>query len=1376
MDRVRYSKYSNDRVDGKNIFTNIVESDTGRLEVRKYPQGKDDVEYVNNMYSKYELVKELFQGSKFEANVCQVKEGYCAFEYIDGITLEKMLDDAVNDNNMQALADILTTFRQELLKITTNSVHCNNMSSDKIFGNLEYSAGLHIVNVIDLDILFSNIIVSESKWTVIDYEWTIKERVPIEYILWRALYYYMQRMPSEGLMSQEELYEMAGILPEQTSLFEQMEQMFQKYTKGDKESNHDLLYKHHIGDTVFLDSIMEKCHTPVIVYWRSQGGFDEQHSKKMDLHGVNNHECCVECTIPEDTTEIRIQFGYSACFVIVEELVLDDQNANIIQFDENYNGFIVQERGILFDSRDPNVTIHIIDGRPERLRLKCRIEKVSEEFASIYIESYEASSKKIQKEYAVKLGEKNEELMHISDLLRERETRLGVVENAYNTMLFSRSWNMTKPLRKIAEKLRRITWLKKGIRGIHYCRKYGLRPTMSKALGLTKYRIVEIPQIHYALPTNIERDGKDALINIPQQEKMSGSIAVHIHLFYVDLLGEFVGYLNHIPYEFDLFISCQEGTDTRYVKKFAKTIVHVKNVDVQIVPNRGRDIAPLFVEFGRKIEKYDYFLHAHSKKSFYSGSEKVEWRRYSLNSILGSEEMIRKIFWLFENENVGLIYPDDHAEVPNFAYSWLSNATEGKKLLEKIKIPMKQGIFSYPLGSFYWAKTDAVRQLFDLQLELEDFPEEAKQTDGTLAHAIERTIGIISEHNNYHNVLLDYEEGLIRKDFSLKPFRGYLAQNIDTTVDVLKTFDVISFDIFDTLITRCIYNPDDLFKFMGHILFEKYGDIFADYLVVRKKAEGSVWQQKGASTSIEDIYNEIQQMLSLTDEQRRFCQDLEVQLEYDMVIPREEMRQVFDQLIHQNKRIILVSDMYLDSKIIRKFLEKCGYEGYERIYVSCDVGLRKDMGNIWEEVYSDYPHANIIHVGDNMHSDCQILCDQHRPYMWIASAKDEMTLSHKSLLTTEQIENINNSLVLGLVFNKCIFNSPFALRTNGNFEFENSYDMGFSIFGPLFYEFTQWLDATTPSNAYLAFLAREGYILKQVYDVIHEEQADKARKNCYFLASRRAVTVAGARTDEDLLGIIGIPYVGSSVNLFKERFDVDVSTVIEDRPLRIGLDNSIEESRKLLDELGEAKNILYAEADKERKAYLEYMRQTIPEQEWENIVVVDVGYSGTIQYYLARLLESKVDGAYLATFGRTKPDKIGCECPAMYDITSGFSHEIERTQLFLEAVLQAPYGQLVRFENEDSNLQGIYKVAPVVPKTIKRLQTGILEYCGMRAKYAKLLGVDETCDNTVTQQIYCEYMNGWHISEKMAKIFEVEDGYCSSNYLTFNKEKNTWNY
>ena len=68
------------------------------------------------------------------------------------------------------------------------------------------------------------------------------------------------------------------------------------------------------------------------------------------------------------------------------------------------------------------------------------------------------------------------------------------------------------------------------------------------------------------------------------------------------------------------------------------------------------------------------------------------------------------------------------------AYSWLKNEAGGRQLLEDLHVPFSSGFFLYPAGSFFWAKTDALKPLFDREFRIEDFPEEQGQTDGTLAH------------------------------------------------------------------------------------------------------------------------------------------------------------------------------------------------------------------------------------------------------------------------------------------------------------------------------------------------------------------------------------------------------------------------------------------------------------------------------------------------------------------------------------------------------------------------------------------------------------------------------------------------------------------
>ena len=54
-------------------------------------------------------------------------------------------------------------------------------------------------------------------------------------------------------------------------------------------------------------------------------------------------------------------------------------------------------------------------------------------------------------------------------------------------------------------------------------------------------------------------------------------------------------------------------------------------------------------------------------------------------------------------------------------------------------------LLDFPTGTMFWAKTEALRPLFDLGLTYQDFEAEEGQIDGTLAHAIERCLLLVAE-------------------------------------------------------------------------------------------------------------------------------------------------------------------------------------------------------------------------------------------------------------------------------------------------------------------------------------------------------------------------------------------------------------------------------------------------------------------------------------------------------------------------------------------------------------------------------------------------------------------------------------------------------
>ncbi len=112
------------------------------------------------------------------------------------------------------------------------------------------------------------------------------------------------------------------------------------------------------------------------------------------------------------------------------------------------------------------------------------------------------------------------------------------------------------------------------------------------------------PQNMYDMFLNLGDESE--LINIesiPPIDSANGEIAVHLHIYYEDLSSEFVELLKNMPFDYDLFISV--GNKMTYEKclQVFQNLPFLKNLDVKIVPNRGRDIAPLICTFGESNPK-----------------------------------------------------------------------------------------------------------------------------------------------------------------------------------------------------------------------------------------------------------------------------------------------------------------------------------------------------------------------------------------------------------------------------------------------------------------------------------------------------------------------------------------------------------------------------------------------------------------------------------------------------------------------------------------------------------------------------------------------------------------------------------------------------
>ena len=230
-------------------------------------------------------------------------------------------------------------------------------------------------------------------------------------------------------------------------------------------------------------------------------------------------------------------------------------------------------------------------------------------------------------------------------------------------------------------------------------------------------------------------------------------IAVQAHIFYEELIDEIIEKTNNIHVKFDLFISTDSKFKKEFIEKKIKKKTNAINYEIKIFKNKGRDVLPFIIQLKKVIKNYKYICHIHTKKSLYSKIGE-EWRSYLFTNLLGNNQIVSEILSDFEmSENLGIIFPEifhrilsDHGNMIN-----KYNLIYMNYLIRKINPYYKiiETVSDFPAGNMFWARTNAVYQIFGKNFE-KRFPEEKGQIDSTIIRAIERIWIYLVKVNGYY--------------------------------------------------------------------------------------------------------------------------------------------------------------------------------------------------------------------------------------------------------------------------------------------------------------------------------------------------------------------------------------------------------------------------------------------------------------------------------------------------------------------------------------------------------------------------------------------------------------------------------------------------
>jgi len=497
------------------------------------------------------------------------------------------------------------------------------------------------------------------------------------------------------------------------------------------------------------------------------------------------------------------------------------------------------------------------------------------------------------------------------------------------------------------------------------------------------------PLIHYMKHGRQENRSASKVVNrwLPSTELLAKDsttwrnqkIAIVLHIFYSDFVEKFLQMLKNFPTDVDVFVTAAtKNIELECNAKF-QNLDNVNQVKTVVCENRGRNFGPFLVNFSQELVHYDLMCHLHSKKSLYSGREQTQWFDYLSNFLLKDKHVVKSVLRLFDgNEDLGMYYPSSFWMMPAWVNHWTCNKPHADSFVDDWQLDISDNFINYPVGGMFWARPKAIAPLLHKNYKYEEFPEEPLPNDGSWLHALERTLGLLAEKQGYKQFFYYPPQGKFTTDKSYISSSYYKAP--EALLAEVQNFEIVSFDIFDTVLRRELTAPDYAKLKLGkELVADKFFEKAEDFIQKRNSAELACRRAKNfqGDVSIFEAYDELAKTLSIDSKLTQEWANKEFFFDLSMSLPKDEMVKIVHDLSEMGKDIWFITDIYYTKDQVSKMLRKIGISIPYTLLVSSDLRKRKDAGTMWTYVRERVQQEgkSFVHVGDNVRSDAQICGD-----------------------------------------------------------------------------------------------------------------------------------------------------------------------------------------------------------------------------------------------------------------------------------------------------------------------------------------------------------------------------------------------------------------
>lgn len=481
--------------------------------------------------------------------------------------------------------------------------------------------------------------------------------------------------------------------------------------------------------------------------------------------------------------------------------------------------------------------------------------------------------------------------------------------------------------------------------------------------------------------------------------------------------------------------------------------------------------------------------------------------------------------------------------------------------------------------------------------------------------------------------------------YEFKSLNGNTKQRL---LDMTSNADVVSFDLFDTLITRKVYAYTDVFELVDLRLREK-GICIPDFAKLRLYAEKEL--SKDNAPRLEDIYKFVLKSIGGSFITASELAVMEWEIDLSVMRARDAVCNIFRRFTSEGKQIVITTDTYYSDAQIGRILKCFNITGANRILVSSEHGTSKTQ-RLYETLTREYPLKKILHIGDDELADMEKAAQYGIETYRVYSGMD--LFSALGGLGIEDDLNTLSDRVKAGMFIADMFNTPFWFEDEERkLAVDSAFRIGYLFCAPMITDFLLWMKKKAETEGYMQmlFCARDGYLPERLF-----KEISSYTNPIYFLSSRTAVIRAGMENERDIKYVDSMKYFGTPEGFLKARFGIIVDDI-----------NSINREKEILRKAGIQREYY--------KKYIEKLDiQDLP------IAMFDFVAKGTTQMYLQKLFSNPLKGFYFLQLESEFMADKGLDIESFYSEQEKDDSAIFDNYYILETILTSPYPQLEEFD------------------------------------------------------------------------------------------------